>query len=111
MCFNAEGNALLVCQIAKKATYAKNCFYCGTSFEAQRSTAKFCKVACRVANAKLSPAHTRYKAKQKRRRFLRHLEYTQEKMRFMYLHSALGNYSGHRNKHVQPLMSRPLPTL
>lgn len=27
-----------------------NCLYCGTAFEAQRSTAKFCSSACRVAH-------------------------------------------------------------
>jgi hypothetical protein len=42
-----------------------------------------------VAAGKSSPVHVRYKAKQKRRRDRRHLQYTDDKMAQMYLHSSL----------------------
>src|SRR6202034_804653 len=75
-----ELDSLVVSPDAKNATYAKDCAHCGTSFPAQRSTAKYCGANCRVAAAKSSPAHVRYKEKQKRRRYLRHLDYTHDKM-------------------------------
>ena len=103
-----QTQTLEVSQDAKKATYA-NCHHCGSEFSARRSTAKFCGVNCRVAAAKSSPAHARYKEKQKRRRYLRHLEYTKDKMSQMYLHSALGTFCGTVLQNVQPLKKRPLP--
>lgn len=107
----SDSKTLLVSLDTKNATYAKACVNCGSTFQAQRSTAKYCEAKCRVAAAKSSPAHARYKVKQKRRRYLRHIEYTHDKMFQMYLHNTLGSFCGSVIKHVQPLKKRPLPII
>jgi hypothetical protein len=104
----SDSKTLVVSLDSQKATYAKVCVDCGSTFQAQRSTAKYCQTKCRVAAAKSSPAHVRYKVKQKRRRYLRHIEYTNDKMSQMYLHNNLGSFCGSVIKNVQPLKERPL---
>jgi hypothetical protein len=107
----SDSKTLVVSLDSKNATYAKQCVHCGSTFQARRSTAKYCETKCRVGAAKSSPAHARYKAKQKRRRYRRHIEYTNDKMSQMYLHNNLGSFCGSVIKHVQPLKKRPLPTI